>query len=214
MTEEDKAEVRALALDVIRDYRDRGCPEPAPISAELMHEMMDVARLRGRARRVRPDADGGDGARRRRRPPGRPRPSDAAARDAFPVVVIGCGESGLLAGIRLEGGRASRSRSSRRTPASAAPGGRTRTRAPASTSATTSTATASSRATTGPSSSPSSPSCRPTSSGVMTQARHRAARPVRDRGARRRRGTTTPATWSVRVRAADGDRGRPSSPAP
>ena len=28
MTEEDKAEVRALALDVIRDYRDRGCPEP------------------------------------------------------------------------------------------------------------------------------------------------------------------------------------------
>ena len=24
MTEEDKAEVRALALDVIRDYRDRG----------------------------------------------------------------------------------------------------------------------------------------------------------------------------------------------
>ncbi len=30
-----------------------------------------------------------------------PPPRDAAARDAFPVVVIGCGESGLLAGIRL-----------------------------------------------------------------------------------------------------------------
>src|SRR5690348_11550216 len=40
MTEEDKAEVRALALDVIRDYRDRGCPEPEPLSAELVHEMM------------------------------------------------------------------------------------------------------------------------------------------------------------------------------
>src|SRR6476469_10083416 len=40
MTEEDKAEVRALALDVIRDHRDRGCPEPAPLSAELVHEMM------------------------------------------------------------------------------------------------------------------------------------------------------------------------------
>ncbi|MEP6622921.1 MAG: 4-hydroxyacetophenone monooxygenase, partial [Acidimicrobiia bacterium] len=40
MTEEDKAEVRALALDVIRDYRDRGCPEPEPISAALLHEMM------------------------------------------------------------------------------------------------------------------------------------------------------------------------------
>src|ERR1700749_1236154 len=30
------------------------------------------------------------------------RPIDAAARDAFPVIVIGCGESGLLAGVRLE----------------------------------------------------------------------------------------------------------------
>ena len=40
MTEEDKAEVRAIALEVIRDYRDRGCPEPEPISADLLHEMM------------------------------------------------------------------------------------------------------------------------------------------------------------------------------
>jgi 4-hydroxyacetophenone monooxygenase len=31
MTDEDQAEVRALALDVIRDYRDRGCPEPEPV---------------------------------------------------------------------------------------------------------------------------------------------------------------------------------------
>ena len=28
MSEEDKAAARALALDVIRDWRDRGCPEP------------------------------------------------------------------------------------------------------------------------------------------------------------------------------------------
>ena len=40
MTEEDKAEARVLALEVIRDYRDRGCPEPEPVSAELLHEMM------------------------------------------------------------------------------------------------------------------------------------------------------------------------------
>src|SRR3954467_14310781 len=40
MTEEDKAEVRALALQVIREYRDRGCPEPEPLSAALVHEMM------------------------------------------------------------------------------------------------------------------------------------------------------------------------------
>ena len=36
MSEEDKAEVRALALEVIRDYRDRGCPEPEPIEPELL----------------------------------------------------------------------------------------------------------------------------------------------------------------------------------
>jgi 4-hydroxyacetophenone monooxygenase len=101
MTEEDKAEARALALDVIRDYRDRGCPEPEPVSAELLHEMMtwlvcedvpaeyvpllmEEMELDGRdARRV--DVAG-----------------DAGARAAFPVVVIGCGQSGLLAGIRLQ----------------------------------------------------------------------------------------------------------------
>ena len=31
MSEEDKAAARALALDIIRDYRDRGCPEPRPV---------------------------------------------------------------------------------------------------------------------------------------------------------------------------------------
>src|ERR1700677_3274194 len=40
MAEEDKAEIRALPLDVIRDYRDRGCPEPEPVSSALLHEMM------------------------------------------------------------------------------------------------------------------------------------------------------------------------------
>src|SRR3979490_1773432 len=40
MTEENRAEARPPALEVIRDSRDRGCPEPEPISAELLHEMM------------------------------------------------------------------------------------------------------------------------------------------------------------------------------
>ena len=40
MSEDDKAAVRKIALEVIADYRDRGCPEPEPISAELLHEMM------------------------------------------------------------------------------------------------------------------------------------------------------------------------------
>ena len=40
MSEEDKAAVRKITLEVIAAYRDRGCPEPAPIGAELLHEMM------------------------------------------------------------------------------------------------------------------------------------------------------------------------------
>ena len=101
MTEEDKAEVRSIALDVIGRYRDQGCPEPEPISSDLLLEMMtwlvceevsaeyvpmlmEEMELDGTdVRRVEPVA--GD-----------------AARQAFPVVVIGCGQSGLLAGIRLQ----------------------------------------------------------------------------------------------------------------
>ena len=101
MTEEDKAEARALALEVIRAYRDRGCPEPEPVSPELLHEMMtwlvceevpeeyvpllmEEMELDGRdARRVDPVGTDDE-------------------RGAFPVVVIGCGQSGLLAGIRLQ----------------------------------------------------------------------------------------------------------------
>jgi hypothetical protein len=41
MSEHDKAAVRKIALEVIADYRDRGCPEPAPTGAELLREMME-----------------------------------------------------------------------------------------------------------------------------------------------------------------------------
>ena len=101
MTEEDKAEARALALDVIRDYRDRGCPEPEPVSAELLHEMMtwlvceDVPEEYVPLLMEEMELDGRDA--RRVEPAG-----DPGARAAFPVVVIGCGQSGLLAGIRLQ----------------------------------------------------------------------------------------------------------------
>ena len=40
MSEEDKAEVRQQALDVIRAYRDGGCKLPPPPGPELVHEMM------------------------------------------------------------------------------------------------------------------------------------------------------------------------------
>ena len=64
MSEEDKAAVRKIALEVIADYRDRGCPEPEPISAELLQRDDAVAGLRTGTRRVRADAARGDGARR------------------------------------------------------------------------------------------------------------------------------------------------------
>ena len=101
MSEEDQAEVRALAFEVIRDYRDRGCPEPEPITAEVLHEMMrwvacgDVASEYVPMLMEEMELDGTDSRRVTRQIP-------PDAREQFPVVVIGCGESGLLAGIRLK----------------------------------------------------------------------------------------------------------------
>lgn len=41
MSDEDKTTVRTIALEVIADYRDRGCPEPESINGELLKEMME-----------------------------------------------------------------------------------------------------------------------------------------------------------------------------
>src|SRR6185436_602340 len=94
MSEEDKAAVRKIALDVIVEYRDRGCPEPEPVSAELLHEMMQWLVCEPVPDEYVPmlleemELDGRDS----RAPHS---PAWAAACDDFPVVVIGCGESGL-----------------------------------------------------------------------------------------------------------------------
>ena len=96
--EEDKAAVRKIALEVIADYRDRGCPEPEPspgytremmqwlvcepVPDEYVPMLLEEMELDGRNARAR--GLGGNKA------------------DDFPVVVIGCGDSGLLAGIRLK----------------------------------------------------------------------------------------------------------------
>lgn len=99
MSEDDKARARAAALPVISDYRDRGCPEPAPLRPELVREMMDWAACEHVPDDYVPllleeiDLEGADP----RRPA--PVPKEPAAR--LPVLVIGCGESGILAGIRL-----------------------------------------------------------------------------------------------------------------
>jgi 4-hydroxyacetophenone monooxygenase len=100
LSDADQATVRAAALESIRDYRDRGSTLPAPPSAEDVLEMMAV--LVGQ-----PVADAHaqmifeDLLQRRHDPGGPELVSSAEDRAALHVVVIGCGESGLLAGIRL-----------------------------------------------------------------------------------------------------------------
>jgi 4-hydroxyacetophenone monooxygenase len=99
MSEEDKAAVRKIALEVIADYRDRGCPEPEPIGPELLQEMMQWLVCEPVPDEYVPmlleemELDGRDARRV---------PSVTASAEGFPVVIIGCGESGLLAGIRLK----------------------------------------------------------------------------------------------------------------
>ncbi|BBX96562.1 flavin-containing monooxygenase [Mycobacterium lacus] len=100
MSEEDKARARAEALPVITDYRDRGCPEPRPLSHELIREMLDWAACERVPDDYLPlvfeemDLDGVD--------PRRPAALPTESAQRLPVVVIGCGESGILAGIRLK----------------------------------------------------------------------------------------------------------------
>ncbi|MCW2555307.1 MAG: putative flavoprotein involved in transport [Mycobacterium sp.] len=100
MSEEDKAAARNVALEVIADYRDRGCPDPEPISGDLLKEMMEWLVCEPVPDEYVPmlleemELDGTDAR--------AVHTSTKSARDGFPVVVIGCGESGLLAGIRLK----------------------------------------------------------------------------------------------------------------
>ncbi|HKI43550.1 MAG TPA: NAD(P)/FAD-dependent oxidoreductase [Mycobacterium sp.] len=100
MSEEDKARARAAALPVIAEYRDRGCPQPDSLSPALIREMMDWAACEHVTDDYLPllseemDLEGVDP----RRPPALP--AERAAE--LPVIVIGCGESGILAGIRLK----------------------------------------------------------------------------------------------------------------
>ena len=97
MSEADKAAVRKIALEVIADYRDRGCQEPEPIGPELLQEMMQWLVCEPVPAEYVPmlleemELDGTDS-----------RAFLGSPADNFPVVVIGCGESGLLAGIRLK----------------------------------------------------------------------------------------------------------------
>jgi 4-hydroxyacetophenone monooxygenase len=100
MSEEDKARARAEALTVLTEYRDRGCPEPEPLDPDLIREMMDWTACEhipdDYLTLVSEELDlaGTD--------PRRPTALPAERAAELPVVVIGCGESGLLAGVRLQ----------------------------------------------------------------------------------------------------------------
>ena len=95
--------MRALALDALRAYRDRGCTLPPPPSDDDHPRDDELHGRAGGARRVRADDARGDGARRRAtRATSRGTTCRPRRARRFRVVVIGAGMSGLLAAIRLE----------------------------------------------------------------------------------------------------------------
>ena len=102
MSPESQAEVRRLALDVIRAYRDRGCTLPSAPDVAILRRMMsflvagDVPGEYVPMMLEEMELDGRDA---------RDVSLEHIAEDkraAFPVLVIGAGMSGILAGIRLQ----------------------------------------------------------------------------------------------------------------
>jgi 4-hydroxyacetophenone monooxygenase len=103
LSEADQATVRALALQALKDYRDRGCTLPKQPDAALVQEMMNFMV----GERVGDEyvpmmqeelaLDGNDS-----RAPRWTREVPAATREKFHVLVIGAGMSGLLQALRLK----------------------------------------------------------------------------------------------------------------
>ena len=101
MTEEEKAEARRRALAAIIEFRDNGCVLPPPPDRALIKEMMgflateDVPDDWVELMLEELELDGVDARRIDVNAPD-------DAKQEFPVLVIGCGQYGLLAGIRLK----------------------------------------------------------------------------------------------------------------
>ena len=102
MSDEMQATARARALVAIGEFRDAGCVLPPPPTLELLREMMEYLGVGpvpdDAVQMFLEDLELVEV----------PSPADALAqsvgedvREVTPVVVIGCGEAGLLAGIRL-----------------------------------------------------------------------------------------------------------------
>ena len=103
ITEAQQARIRAIALDALKAYRDRGCTLPAAPSMDVIREMMDfitgealgeeyVPFLLGELALEGEDPYWAPGVEK----------LPKADREAFHVLVIGAGMSGLLAGYRLK----------------------------------------------------------------------------------------------------------------
>lgn len=101
MNEADKQLVRDRAFDVVRDYRDRGCPAPFVPDPAQLRTMLDVMSA-GQVTDEFVDYIAADLRLSDADEHGPVLASTPEQRSAFPVVVIGCGEAGLLAGIKLK----------------------------------------------------------------------------------------------------------------
>lgn len=103
LSENDKARVRAMALEALKRFRDGGCRLPPPPSRETIHEMMSfivgeqvpeeyVPMMLEELALDEQDA----------RAPVWHRPVPPAERARFHVAIIGAGMSGLLQALRLQ----------------------------------------------------------------------------------------------------------------
>jgi len=103
LSEEDQASVRQLALQALKDYRDRGGtlpPQPSPALVQEMMNFMVGARVGDEYVPMMLEElalDGHDS-----RAPRWSREVPAAVREKFHVLVIGAGMSGLLQALRLK----------------------------------------------------------------------------------------------------------------
>jgi len=101
MSEPDKQAVRERAFEVIRNYRDSGCPPPFIPDERQLRDMLNVVTA-GQVTDEFIDYIAADLRLTDFDQNGPVLTSTAEQRAGFPVIVIGCGESGLLAGIKLK----------------------------------------------------------------------------------------------------------------
>jgi 4-hydroxyacetophenone monooxygenase len=103
LTSEEKAQVRAHALEVLKAYRDRGCTLPPPLSERQIHALMSFLVGEEVSEEYVPmmaEELALDGVDHRAFTWDKPIPPER--KQKFKALIIGAGMSGLLAAIRLE----------------------------------------------------------------------------------------------------------------